>query len=314
MILRPVRPASPIGPPVTNRPVGLMSSRTPEVSRSRPGEDRLDDELADLRGELGVEVDVLGVLRAHDDGVQADGRGALVADGDLGLAVGAQVGQLPGLAHLGELLGQAVGEVDRQRHELGGVGAGEAEHEALVASTLAVQRVAGPLDPLLEGVVDALGDVRGLPADRDLDSAGLAVEALLGVVVADLEHDVADDVHHLGVALGGDLAGHVDLSGGEQGLDRHAGLGVLAQEVVEDGVADLVGHLVGVSLGHGLRGEQTCGHWAGPSRGFDRAPAARRTRGDPMLSQPGVRPRGPRRRVRPRTWCPNAGRQRLRPG
>ena len=84
----------------------------------------------------------------------------VVADGHLGLAVGAQVGHLPGLAHRGELLGQPVRQVDRQRHELGGVGAGEAEHEALVAGALPVQRVAGALDALLERVVDALGDVR----------------------------------------------------------------------------------------------------------------------------------------------------------
>ena len=35
MILRPVRPASPIGPPSTNLPVGLTSSRKSEVSRCR---------------------------------------------------------------------------------------------------------------------------------------------------------------------------------------------------------------------------------------------------------------------------------------
>ncbi|MPN20065.1 hypothetical protein SDC9_167441 [bioreactor metagenome] len=36
MILRPVRPASPIGPPTTNRPVGLTSSAIRSVARSRP--------------------------------------------------------------------------------------------------------------------------------------------------------------------------------------------------------------------------------------------------------------------------------------
>ena len=256
MILRPVRPASPIGPPVTNRPVGLTSSRTPEVSRSRPASTGSTTNLRISGASWPSRSTSSACWRAHDDRVEADGRGAVVADGHLGLAVRAQVGQLPGLAHRGELLGEPVGQVDRQRHQLGGVGAGEAEHEALVAGALTVQRVAGALDPLLEGVVDALGDVRGLPADRDLHATGLAVEALLGVVVADLEHHAADDVHHLGVALGGDLAGDVHLAGGEQGLDGDAGPGVLAQEVVEDGVADLVGHLVGVSLGDGLRGEQ----------------------------------------------------------
>ncbi len=36
MILRPVSPASPIGPPISKRPVGLTSSWCPSVSRSSP--------------------------------------------------------------------------------------------------------------------------------------------------------------------------------------------------------------------------------------------------------------------------------------
>ena len=37
----------------------------------------------------------------------------LVLEGHLRLAVGAEVGDLAGLAHLGQALGQAVGDVDR---------------------------------------------------------------------------------------------------------------------------------------------------------------------------------------------------------
>jgi hypothetical protein len=49
-------------------------------------------------------------------------------------------------ADLGVPLDQAVAELDRQRHQLVGLAAGEAEHHALVARALAV---------------DALRDVRG---------------------------------------------------------------------------------------------------------------------------------------------------------
>ena len=63
---------------------------------------RLDDELADVGGEQRVEVDVGGVLRGDDDGVEADGLVAVVLDGDLGLAVGAQVGDGAVLADLGQ--------------------------------------------------------------------------------------------------------------------------------------------------------------------------------------------------------------------
>ena len=70
---------------------------------------------------------------------------------------------------------------------------------------------------------------------------------------------VAHDLLDVDVAGGGDLAGDDDETGGEQGLDGDPAVRVLAQHLVEDGVADLVGDLVGVTLGHRLGGEQTSG-------------------------------------------------------
>ena len=97
-----------------------------------------------MSGLEGVEVDVLGVLRGEHDGVDADRAVVgVVLDGDLGLAVGAQVGQRAVLADRGELLGEALRDHDRQRHQLVGVVAGVAEHQALVAGALLVERVHG---------------------------------------------------------------------------------------------------------------------------------------------------------------------------
>ena len=61
-----------------------------------------DDVFADVGGEQGVQVDVAGVLRGDHDGVQTDRLVAVVLDGDLGLAVGPQVGDGTVLADLGE--------------------------------------------------------------------------------------------------------------------------------------------------------------------------------------------------------------------
>ena len=203
---------------------------------------------------------VLGVLRGEHDGVDADRAVVgVVLDGDLGLAVRAQVGQRAVLADLGELLGEALGHHDRQRHQHVGVVAGVAEHQPLVAGALLVHRVHRAGAALVAGV-DALGDVAGLAADGDHDAAGGAVEALRGRVVADLEDPLAHDLLDVDVAGGGDLAGHDDEAGGQQGLDRDPAVRVLAQHLVEDRVADLVGDLVGVTLGHRLRGEQTSWH------------------------------------------------------
>ncbi len=114
---------------------------------------------------------------------------------------------------------------DRQRHQLGGVLDGVAEHQALVARALEVQRVLLALDARLVGGVDALGDVGRLRADADVHAAGGAVEALVRRVVADLEDAVAHGVGDVGERFlrgGRDLADDVHLAGGDQRLDRHA--------------------------------------------------------------------------------------------
>ena len=108
--------------------------------------------------------------------------------------------------------------------------------------------------------VDALGDVAGLAADGDHHAAGVAVEALVRGVVADLQDPVADLLLDVDVAGRGDLAGHDHEAGGQQRLDGDPAVGVLLEHRVEDRVADLVGDLVGVTLGHRLGGEKASGH------------------------------------------------------
>ena len=118
--------------------------------------------------------------------LSATGLAVLVVEGDLGLPVGAQVRQDAGLADLGQPVGQAVRQPDRQRHEVVGLVAGVAEHHPLVAGALAVEDVlARRAGALLEGGVDALGDVGRLRVDRGDDAAGVAVEADGLAVVAD---------------------------------------------------------------------------------------------------------------------------------
>ncbi len=217
---------------------------------------RRDDVLAQVDGEFLVQVHALGVLAGDHDGVQADRLVAVVLDGHLGLAVGTQVRNRAVLADLGQPAGQAVRQGDRQRHQLGRVRAGVAEHQALVTGALLVELVEGVLQPRLVGGVDTLRDVRGLRVDRHVDPAGVAVEALAGLVVPDLLHAVTDDLRDVDLGLGGHLAGHVDLTSGDHGLDRDTAARVHAQHRVQDAVADRVGHLVGVAFGHGLTGEQ----------------------------------------------------------
>ena len=139
-----------------------------------------------------------------------------------------------------EAPGEAVREHDRQRHQLGGLVGGVAEHHALVAGAAGV-------DPCL--------DLGRLLVEAGEHDGVVGVEALAGPVVADAADDAAGD--RLGVDLGvrGDLAGQDDQVAGDQRLARDPGQGVLGEVGVEDRVGDLVGDLVRVALGDGLRGQ-----------------------------------------------------------
>src|ERR671915_782744 len=221
---------------------------------------RVDHVLLDVGGEELFEVDVWGVLGGDDHGVEADRVVAIVFDGDLGLAVGPQVGHGAVLAHRGEALRQPVRQRDRQRHQLGRLAARVAEHQALVAGALTVELVDSLALARLIRVGDALGDVGRLRADGHRHAARVTVEALGRGVVADLQDLFADHAGDVHIGLGGDLAGDVYLAGGDERLDGDSALQVVLEHRVEDRVTDLVRDLVRVALGDGLGCEQTAGH------------------------------------------------------
>src|SRR5262249_12706531 len=97
---------------------------------------------------------------------------------------------------------------------------------------------------VLVRLADAERDVGRLRADRHLHAAGRAVEALGRGVVADLQDLFPDDLGYVDVAVGGDLAGHVYLSGSDQGLYCARVARVSLEHPVQDRVTDLIGHLV----------------------------------------------------------------------
>ena len=132
-----------MGPPMTNLPVALIDGDVLELAGVVHvlGQDRLDDVLDEVGVDDALQVGALGVLRGEHDLDDLDRLAVLVPHGDLGLAVGPQVRQDLGLAHVGQALGELVRQRDGQRHELGGLGAGVAEHHALVAGALRVEDV-----------------------------------------------------------------------------------------------------------------------------------------------------------------------------
>ena len=91
----------------------------PQVRRVELGrQQRVDDVGPQVGQEQGLEVDARVVLGRDQDRLEGDRPAVLVGDAHLGLAVGAQVRQRADPADLGQALGQAVGQPDRQRHEV----------------------------------------------------------------------------------------------------------------------------------------------------------------------------------------------------
>ena len=202
-------------------------------------------------------VDVLGVLGGDQQLLDPHRLAVDVADRDLGLAVRAQVVERAVVAHGGELLGELVGERDRQRHQRRRLVAGVAEHHPLVAGAGDIELVlVGLIGALLIGLVDALRDVRRLLVDRVQDGARVGREAELGVGVADLADRLARDLLDVHVGVGRDLSGDDDQTGVDERLAGDAAVGVVFQHGVEHAVGDLVGDLVRVPLRDRLGGEQ----------------------------------------------------------
>lgn len=210
------------------------------------GDDLLDDLLLDLLAEL-LGGDIGRVLSRNDNGVDALGNDSAIVvavlDGDLGLGVGSEPGEravATGSRH-GSV--QLVGKEEGKGEELGGFVGGITEHDALVTG-------AELLESLL--VVKTLSDIGGLLLNGDEQVAGLVVEALSRVIVADVLDGLANDLLVVELGLGGDLTKDHDHAGLGGGLAGDLGEGVVGQAGIENGIRNLVGNLVGVSLADGL--------------------------------------------------------------
>src|SRR5208337_131932 len=182
------------------------------------------------------------MLRGDDHGIHALHLAwGAVFDRDLGFSIGTQVGAGAIFANFGKFLGQLVGEGNRKGHQFRSLIAGEAEHHSLVAGAAGVY---------------AHGNVAGLLVDAGNHRAGIGVEAVDGVVVADGLNYAAHQALEVHVSFGGNFAGDDDQAGAGQGFTGDAAGGVFTQAGVENGIGNLVGDLVGMSFGNRFRGKQ----------------------------------------------------------
>lgn len=209
-------------------------------------DDLLDDLLLNLLAEL-LSGDILGVLGRDDDGVDALGNNSAVVvavlNGNLGLGVGSEPGEGAVAAGSGHGSVELVGEEESEGEELRGLVGGIAKHDTLVTGT-----------ELLEGllVVETLRDIGRLLLNGDEQVAGLVVETLGGVIVADVLDGFTDDLLVVEVGLGGDFTEDHDHAGLGGSLASNLGEGVLGEAGIEDGIRNLISDLVGVTLTDGL--------------------------------------------------------------
>ncbi len=187
------------------------------------------------------------MLGGDDNRGGADRLAVDIAQGHLALGVGAEHRFGAGMPGLGQGMQDRMGVIDGGRHQLGGLGAGETEHDALVAGAFV----------LVARGVDALGDVGRLGVDQHLDLGAAPMETVL--LIADVADGGAG--HLLDLLMGhrgrpANLAGHDDAVGGAHGFDRHARGRIGGEEGVDHRVGDAIADLVRMALGDQLAGEQ----------------------------------------------------------
>ena len=142
-------------------------------------------------------------------------------------------------------------EDERRGHVLARLVARITEHDALVARALVLLLLAA----------DAPVDVGRLLVDGRQHAARIAVEAVVAARVADAADDPAGHALHIDVGIRAHLARHNHEARGAERLAGYLRLGIAAQELIENGVRNLIGDLVGMSFGYGFRRKKKFSHF-----------------------------------------------------
>ena len=104
--------------------------------------------------------------------------------------------------------------------------------------------------------IHALRDVGRLFVIGDQYRAAFEINAVVGVVVADVFECVARDVDVVNHGVGGDFTREYDQAGVTQGFGGDARGGVLFQNGVENRIGNLIGYFVWMAFGNGFGSEK----------------------------------------------------------
>ena len=142
------------------------------------------------------------------------------------------------LANLGKGAHQQMGQVERHRHQTLRLVGGIAEHHALVACTLI----------LIVLTVNTTVDILALLVNGSQNTTRITVKLVFGLRIAYLLDGIAGNRLQVDINLTAHLAHDDHLSGSNKRLTGHAGMVVVSQKLVENGVAYLVSHLIGMTF------------------------------------------------------------------
>src|SRR4051812_35266560 len=126
---------------------------------------------------------------------------------------------------------------DRHRHELGRFAAGISNHGSLVSGSTGV---------------DSLRNVRGLAANGLKAGAAFIVKTVVGMGIADVLDDLANEISDFDIAFGRDFAADNAEAYGNERFTGHAAHRVLLKDLVQNGIRNLITDFVWMTFGDGL--------------------------------------------------------------
>ena len=186
----------------------------------------------DAHRPMGLPVEFDGYLRLgigpqiRHDWLSATGKGPVrVPQGEPGTGI-ARPKAIAGMPYLREHLQQPMRQRQGQRHILRRILASIAEHHALVSGALGHLILAN----------HAAVDIRTLLVDRRNDAAGIRVEAVLGLSVADAGDGLARNLFNIDIGTRGNLAANNHKPGRAKRFAGDLGLRILAQELIKNGI------------------------------------------------------------------------------
>ncbi len=257
MILRPVNPQSPTGPPITNRPVGLTknslrnSAAIKQLRRQRRQHDLLPQIVGDPR------LEPRGMLRGDQHLLDPHRHPTAIAHRHLRLAVRTQIVQRPIVTHVRQAFGEPVRQRDRQRHQLRRLTGRIPKHHPLIARTRHQQLITLRRPrPRLMRRINPQRDIRRLLINRIQHRTRIRRKPKIRIDITNPPNRIPHHTLNIHIRLSRDLPRHHNQPRIHKRLTRHTRQRIIRQTRIQHPIRNLIGNLIRMPLRHRLRRKQ----------------------------------------------------------